>query len=288
MVFSASSDSQIFWVYGSDESPYSGIELVDTSSKSPPYTKEFGLNHNTELRDVGYDPSSDSIMSYFTFDYQFNDSNPGWSGFKLMWEERDWTWDVTPYDSLVIKYIGPLASHKVDIFFGETYDRYAPAFLDSIGTLSSNYAATYSSGAWKTVTIPFPSAPVDADRTQVREIRFIIHNIDGVTQLTSAPGNFSFDKVGFKKATVAGIKANSNRQPLTNNRLYFTPAMGGSVDLSLYSLSGRLLGNKQMSVIAGKRYSIKQFASENGQLSGSQIVIMRIRGAGVNVQEMVR
>jgi hypothetical protein len=64
--------------------------------------------------------------------------------------------------------------------------------------------------------------------------------------------------------------------------------MGGSVDLSLYSLSGRLLGNKQMSVIAGKRYSIKQFASENGQLSGSQIVIMRIRGAGVNVQEMVR
>ena len=284
VVLGSSSDASIFWVYGSDEAPYSGIELVDTSSLGPPFDSAIGIPPQLEIREDNYDTTA-SIMHYFSFKYQFK---KGWSGFKLMWEERDWTWDATPYDSLVIKYIGPLQSHKVDIWFGETYDRYAAAFLDSIGTLPSNYAATYSSSAWKTVTIPFPHASDSADRTQVREIRFIIHNAAGTTSLTSDTGNFSFDKVGFKKANNSGIKASLNRQSLKNNRMFFTPATGGTANLSIFSVNGILLADKKVSVLAGKSYSIRQFTSAHANVSASQVTIVRINGAGINVHEMMR
>ena len=275
------------WMY-TDEygSPgYSGIELVDTSSIGPPYTLGVGIKNIPEMRDDGYD-TTESVMGYFTFDYQFTQ---GWSGFKIMWEDRDMLtpWDATGYDSLVIKYIGPLPTHKVDIFFGEPPSRYEPAFLDSVGTLPPNYHATYSSSAWKTVALPLPPAPSGSDRTIIQEVRFIIHNIEG-TSLTSAVGNFSIDKIGLIKATSSGIKNDSKGKSLTNNRLFFNPVISGTVALSLLSLNGKLLAYKQVSVLAGKQYSIKQFSSANAPVFSSQVTIVRIIGAGVNVQEKIR
>jgi hypothetical protein len=275
------------WMYTDEYGTpgYSGVEIVDTSSIGPPYTMGIGLQNTPEMRDDGYD-TTESVMAYFTFDYQFTQ---GWSGFKLMWEDRDINppWDATGYDSLVIKYIGPLQTHKVDIFFGEAPDRYAPAFLDSIGTLTSNYHATYSNTAWKTVALPIPPAPAGADRTNIREVRFIIHNVTG-SALTSAQGNFSFDKVGMIWKSNTGIRAVSNSKSVTNNRLFFTPAMTGTVALSVFSLNGKQLSNRQIPVMAGKQYSIKRLASANTGLSTSQVNIVRISGAGVNVREKIR
>jgi hypothetical protein len=224
-------------------------------------------------------------MYYFSFNYQFTN---GWSGFKMMWEDRDMQtpWDATGYDSLVIKYIGPLQSHKVDIFFGEAPDRYAPAFIDSIGSLPSNYSSTYKSSAWKTVSIPLPPAPSGADRTQIVEVRFIIHNKSGTTAVTSAAGNLSIDKVGLISAKT-GIRAAVNRQSIKNNHTYFTSVEGGPIDLSLFSLSGKLLAHRHVSVSAGKQYAIKQFTFANLKVSASQVNVVRIIGAGLNIQEKI-
>jgi hypothetical protein len=185
------------WLY-TDEygSPaYSGIEIVDTSSNGPPYSVGIDVSGNSILRDDGYDTSA-TIMNYFDYKYQFT---AGWAGFKLMWEDRDWSWDVRGYDSLIIKYIGPLAQHKVTVFLGESFDRYEPAFVDSVGVLPNNYAAIYGSAAWRTVALPIPQAPAGALRHYLREVRFIIHNTSGAA-LTSPEGFFALDKVGFKKA----------------------------------------------------------------------------------------
>ena len=301
IVFSQVTAPPGLWMYTDDygQPLYSGVELVDTSSIGPPYMVAFGLAKDdiTELRDDAMSTDS-TIMYYFDFPYQFTQ---GFAECKMMWEDRDWNWvdsinigippatQMVIADSLVIKYIGPLQNHKVDIYFGEAIDRYAPAFIDSIGTLPSNYHSAYSDTAWRTVSMPLPPAPAGADRTNIREVRFLIHNAAGATALTSDVGHFYIDVVGMvSKISPAAIKAVPKSRLVTNNRLFFTPSTSGNVDLSVFSLNGKLLSTKQVPVMAGKHYSVKQFTSANANVSGSQVNIVRISGAGVNLQEKIR
>ena len=194
---------------------YSGVELIDTSAISSPYTIPVGTSGELEIRDglvptpipgfssfTGDDPSDSSILGYFIFPYQFSDSvynyngvnyeYNGWSGFKLTWQDRGWTWDARGYDSLSIEYIGPLPQHKVDIFFGEqdpSGSNYYPSLLDSVGSLKANYVATYSSAAWKTVTIPIPPAPAHSNRSMLDEVRFLIHDTGSSTARPVSPAS---------------------------------------------------------------------------------------------------
>jgi hypothetical protein len=275
------------WMYTDDygQPLYSGVELVDTSSIGQPYTVYFGLAKDsiTELRDDASSTDS-TIRYYFSFPYQFT---KGFAACKMMWEDRDWNWDATGYDSLLIKYIGPLQNHKVDIFFGEAIDRYSPAFLDSIGTLTSNYHSTYSDNAWRTVTMPLPPVPDGADRTNIREVRFIIHNAAGTTAITSAVGAFDIDIVGLVSANT-GVRSVFKGKSLLNNHLLFTPSMSRTVALSIFSLNGKRLADKHIPVAAGKKYSIKQFSSANANVPAAQVNIVSIIGAGVNVREKIR
>ncbi|MGB7568044.1 MAG: hypothetical protein WBM07_09300 [Chitinivibrionales bacterium] len=301
IVFSQVTAPPGLWMYTDDygQPLYSGVELVDTSSIASPYTVYFGLAKDSilELRDDALSTDS-AILYYFNFPYQFTQ---GFAGCKMMWEDRDWNWvdsinigippatQMVIADSLVIKYIGPLQNHKVDIYFGEALDRYAPAFIDSIGTLPSNYHGAYSDTAWRTVSIPLPPAPAGADRTKIREVRFLIHNAAGTTALTSDVGHFYIDVVGMvSKISPAAIKAVPRSRLLTNNRLFFSPSTSGNVDLSVFSLIGKLLFTKQVPVMAGKNYSIKQFSWANVNVSGAQVNIVRITGAGVNLREKIR
>jgi hypothetical protein len=41
-------------------------------------------------------------------------------------------------------------------------------------------------------------------------------------------------------------------------------------------------------VVAGKKYSIKQFSSANVNVSAAQVNIVSIIGAGVNIREKIR
>jgi hypothetical protein len=291
---------KVEWIYTDDygQPAYSGVELEDTSNLGKLGSTGIGIDSQAEIREI-QDMNDTNIMFYFSYDYKFAH---GWSGFKMIWEERAFPWDATgyidqegtfhykPFDSLTVTYIGPLPTHKVDIFFGEeNIGPYAPAFIDSIGTIPANYYnAPYNSSQWKTVTIPIPPAPAGADRTSIVEIRFLIHNIAGTTSLTSAQGNFSIDRIGLVNANNTGVKLVSNPKSLINNRLFFTPAVGGAVDLSLFSLSGKMLANKRITVIAGKQYSIKQLTSSNLKLSMDQLNVVRISGAGINLQETLR
>lgn len=296
------SPPKVEWIYTDDygQPPYSGVELVDTSNLGKIGSPGIGIDSLPEIREI-QDINDTNIMFYFSFDYKFTH---GWSGFKMIWEERNMLtpWNATgytdlegnfhykPFDSLTITYIGPLPTHKVDIFFGEEdISPYTPVFVDSIGTIPANYySAAYTSSQWKTVTIPIPPAPAGADRTCIVEIRFLIHNIPGTTSLTSAQGNFSIDKIGLVNANNTGINLVSNRKSLINNRFYFTPVTCGTVALSVFSLNGKLLTSKQVPVMAGKQYSIKQFFSANASVSAPHVGIVRITGAGINVREKIR
>ena len=127
----------------------------------------------------------------------------GWSECKLTWEERSCTLHIWCYDSLFIKYIGPLPQHKVDIVLGEqdaNGSNFTASVLESVGSIKANYAATYSSGAWKTATLALPAASANSNRAMLDELRFLIHDTTGGTALTSPPGIFCFDLIGLEQS----------------------------------------------------------------------------------------
>ncbi|MBN1308868.1 MAG: hypothetical protein JXA18_13175 [Chitinispirillaceae bacterium] len=272
------------WMY-TDEygSPgYSGVELVDTLSFGPPYEvtdSTFGI-----LRDDAYD-YTESVMNHFKWPYRFTN---GWAGCKLIWEDRDWCWDAYGYDSLVIKYIGPLATHKIDIYFGLAFTRFDTAFVEYIGSLPANYVSDYASEAWKTVSVPLPPAPtetpLDSARKYLREIRFLIHNAEGETAMTSDPGFFYLDKVGLIKESTA-IAADKAVCARVNARSMFIPPVSGPVVLGIYSMIGKRLWEKSVPVVAGRQYSVRRFSREHAVLPSPQCTIVRIRGAGINIKE---
>jgi hypothetical protein len=70
--------------------------------------------------------------------------------------------------------------------------------------------------------------------------------------------------------------------------LFFTPSISGTVALSIFSLNGKRLADKHILVVAGKKYSIKQFSSANINVSAAQVNIASIIGAGVNIREKIR
>lgn len=274
------------WIY-TDEygSPaYSGVELVDTFALGPPY--EFTDSTLGILRDDAYD-YDESIMNHFKWPYQFTD---GWAGCKLIWEDRDWCWDVRDYDSLVIKYVGPLATHKIDIYFGLAFTRFDSAFVEYIGSLPTNYVSDYSPEAWKTVAVSMPPAPTDAPldsaRKYLREIRFIIHNIEGETSATSDPGFFYIDKVGLTKAPSAIVpkKKPSEQVP---TRSVFVPPISGKAVLTIYSLCGKLLFEKSVPVVAGRHYCVRSFSREHAGHVSLQYRLVGINGSGINVLERI-
>ncbi len=261
---------------------YSGAELVDTASIAPPFLLPVDVEGDVKLSDDAYD-TTETVMNHFKWHYQFA---KGFAECKLMWEDRDWPWDVRGYDSLVIKYIGPLSNHKVDIYFGEAIDRYSPAFLESIGSLQANYASVYSAAAWKTVSLPVPPASQGSNRQYLREVRFFIHNAPGITDTHSVRGYFYLDKVGVTRAGGSAVLQGSNpRSPET--RLTFVPAASGQVMLIMYSLDGKKLFQKSLSVVSGQRYNVRRFSRDNARLSTSQCSIVRISGNGVNVREKI-
>lgn len=263
---------------------YSGVELVDTFALGPPYEytdSTFGI-----LRDDEYD-FDERVMNHFKWPYQFK---KGWDGCKLIWEDRVWAWDVSGYDSLVIKYIGPLENHKIDISFGMSETEFDAAYVEYVGSLPSNYVSDYSTEAWKTVAIPIPppseDAPLDSARKYLREIRFIIHNVEGETSETSEQGFFYLDKVGFTKAASA-VTPHRKITPRTAGPSSFVPPVAGKVQLSMYTLSGKLLFAAVVPVVAGQRYNVRRFTREHTGHVPSQWHLVRIKGSGINVLERI-
>ncbi|MBN1128518.1 MAG: hypothetical protein JXA71_06005 [Chitinispirillaceae bacterium] len=274
------------WMYTDEygSPPYSGVELVDTLSFGPPYEvtdSTFGI-----LRDDAYD-YTESVMNHFKWPYQFTN---GWAGCKLIWEDRDWSWNAYGYDSLVIKYIGPLANHKIDISFGLAFTRFDTAFVEHIGSINANYVSAYSSDAWKTVAIPLPpaptSAPIDSARKYLREIRFLIHNAEGETSMTSPQGYFYLDKVGLVKTSTA-IASKKTAHARVTVPSTFVPSVTGPAVLGIYSLCGKRLVEKSVTAVAGRQYSVRRFSREHAGFPITQCCIVRISGPGITVLERI-
>jgi hypothetical protein len=75
---------------------------------------------------------------------------------------------------------------------------------------------------------------------------------------------------------------------VVNNRLFFAPSSNALATLSVFSINGKLLVHKQIPVIAGKQYLIRQFVLSSMNMPSSQVKIARISGAGIDVCEKVK
>ena len=115
VAFSQTPAVPVLWVYGANHgAPYSGVEIVDTEAVTQPFfTWHPGFGIDTTIEEIHINGTSfnDSIVSYFSYDYQFTDSVL-WSGFKLCWEARGFTWDVRGYDFLSLDTSVPCRSIK--------------------------------------------------------------------------------------------------------------------------------------------------------------------------------
>ncbi len=230
-VFPVGADT--LWIFGGGQSLYSTVQISDTENIVPPFTDgedDTGINFNDT-----------TLGHYFDFDYRFNNnpvlpestavalfwntgidsglsSGKGWAGFKVTWEHRGFSWNLSGYNALMIKHKSSIPTHKADIFFGLCNNPYDSALIDSIGTIAADTG-------WTTTTIPIPPPGNVFDSTEgfteaqerqyVSEIRFLIHNVPGYTDSVSAPGNFFLDEIGVTRiAPLVSPVNNAHQQPL--------------------------------------------------------------------------
>jgi len=228
-VGTASADT--LWIYGGGQSLYSTVQISDTQNIQPPFTDA--------ENDTAYAISDTTIGYHFNWGYQFTGHNvpettalalygntgidsglssgKGWAAFKLTWKHRDFTWDVRPYNTLMIKHKSALSYHKADIYFGQCAGTYDSAQVDSIGTIPA-------SNVWTTTSIPIPPPSTyfntalgysdSALRQYMREVRFIMHNVPPRTDSTSPQDSFCLDEVGLTRmAWLASPVNNAHSQP---------------------------------------------------------------------------
>lgn len=216
-VFPAFADT--LWIYGGGQSLYSTVQISDTSNIKPPFTNDEPDTAYSFDTTIGY---------YFDHVYQFTH---GWDGFKLTWEHRGFAWDARAYNTLLIKHKSSLPYHKADIFFGQCDDPYDSALVDSIGTIAADSAWTTTA-----IPIPLPGNSFDsaeflsdaAERQNVREIRFLIHNAPPRTDSTSPVGNFCLDEIGLTRMAVLSSPANNAHQMPVQLTLSWSSAPGAT------------------------------------------------------------
>jgi hypothetical protein len=261
------------WLYGAKMTLASTVTVFDTAASATLMLQE---------ADTGdaYDGS------YINFDYHFESTanapfGPGYAGFRFVWDYGN-TWfpqeAVTGCDTLVFAYKGLLPTHKATVVIGASGGCALPVVPFDIGTIKS-------SATWKRVAIPLPDSTIVNSIAVMGlcEIRFIINNDDGVTDLTSANGNFKVDNIALVKKTLTGVVRRNIVQKTENNGRYFTPGTNGMVELSIYSMKGEMLIDKKVNVSSGRIYSVREFALANSPLRSSQMRLIKIQGAGISV-----
>jgi hypothetical protein len=192
---------------------------------------------------------------------------------------------VSGYKYLMVVYKGLLPSQQVSLSFSYGTWGVAPSILESD---SLKNALGYGDGLgilaaspndWKTAIITIPDS---VSLPGITGIIFGIGNVTGQGGKTSAVGNLKVARVALFGPQALPVKYQAFGQQAINNRYLFTPA-GGSVSLTAFSLKGEVLFSKNVTVLAGKKYSIGQFVGSAMGSSASQVRMISIKGAGVNV-----
>jgi hypothetical protein len=266
-VFSAVGDTT--YIYNDDVKdvyyPTSDVAVVDTITESG---QPLGAETDTGAK---------LDRKYLNVDYQLAN---GFMAFKLLWEYGTTSFAGTmngfQFHSFMFSFKGLLPTQKATLFWGCSDGCGDPITIDSLTTFTS-------SSSWKTIVFPLDSTK--AARKGIREFRVIIHDTTGAQ--TSAKANLKIDNMAFLTYNSGIISKHSHSIPVTGSS-YFTPANNGSVHMSVFSINGKLLMNKDIAVNAGKQYLTSDFATQHSSLSAAQMYLVKITGAGVNVLQQMR
>jgi hypothetical protein len=222
---------------------------------------------------------------YMNFDYRFTD---GWAAFKIIWNYGEPVMDLfsnnlgvpVSFQNKVLEfdYKGALPSHTISVLF---------AASAGCGDVPSFYpiGKIPSSAVWTKAVLPLPDG---VDTIQgIRELRFVINNKDTVSgPRTSGPGNLKIDNILVRTPSAGVVRR--HKQFSSNQHGYFTPRADGMAGLSFYNAKGALLFNNTISVFAGKRYSLYDFATRNSGFARSQIYLIKIQGPGIDITGKIR
>jgi hypothetical protein len=143
---------------------------------------------------------------------------------------------------------------------------------DGVGML---YPAT----DWETAIIKIPDS---VNLPGVTGLIFAIGNATGGPGKTSPVGHLKIARIALLINATIPVKYQAASKNTINNRYMFTPA-GGNVSVTAFSLKGEELFNRNVTVKAGMKYSIRQFMRGTLGLSASQVRLVKIKGEGVNV-----
>jgi hypothetical protein len=227
----------------------------------------------------GFYPGAMYVNYFYKFRNYYAQLPLVWSN----WQGMDSSM-VSGYKYLMVVYEGLLPTQQISLSFSYGTWGVAPNILvsdsiknalgygDGLGTLQP------SPNAWKTAILTIPDS---VSLPGITGIIFGIGNLTGQGGKTSAVGNLKVARVSLLGPQVLPAK-NHAKQKAINSRTIFTP-VGASVAITAFSLKGEALISRNVSVSAGKQYSVSQFV--HGALGpvASQVRMVTIKGDGVNV-----
>ncbi|MBN1307797.1 MAG: hypothetical protein JXA18_07765 [Chitinispirillaceae bacterium] len=217
--------------------------------------------------------------SYCNYYYRFRDWYAQLPFVWSNWQGLD-SATVSPYKSLLVTYKGLLPVHRIQInFFYGTWGSLADTAAnsqkrgDGVGILNA-------SPEWQTVVLPIPDS---VQLLSITGIILAIENVpDGGGDSTSAVGNLKVAEISLLSPDEA-VRNPFSRHGFRQDLFHFTPKIAGRVEVSVYSLNGVLLGTKTLSVDPSTSYSVRQLADVRNDRTPTQVRIVKIKGAGVNL-----
>ena len=238
-------------------------------------------NSNTFLTDTGGPVQGET---YFNFYYKFRN---WWAAIPFVfkgWQGLDSS-VVNGYTDLLITYKGLLPTHKVSLsfFYGAWGITDSMANKEERGDGVGTLEATTE---WKTVVIHIPDS---VQLYAIGGINLAIGNISGVDSgQTSEIGNLRVSQISLISIdSTSSARDIAHKSVIYQDRLFFTPKIKGDVKISVYSLNGAILSTKTMSVDPSKRYSVRQISKIHSGKDISQVRIVKVKGAGVDMNVKV-
>jgi hypothetical protein len=239
----------------------------------------------TFLSDTGGPTGAQYINYYYKFRNSWAQLPFVWTG----WQGLDSAL-VIPYKYLMVVYKGLLPTHQISMnfFYGAWSNppdsaRHATDSIknktgagDGVGTLAA------SPNEWKTVIIKIP------DSVNMVRITGLILAIGGAPSQTSDVGNLKVDRISLLVNAELPVRYKASPRIGPMDRFTFIPKTTGKVTISVYSLKGEQLYSKSIGVDANKVYSVKQLAKRYCGAASPQVRLLKIKGAGVDINQRIR
>jgi hypothetical protein len=248
------------------------IKIIDSSVFVPCAPSDF-------LADTGGIAEGSTYLNYHYKVRNF------WAQLPFVW--KNWegydSATISPYTTLLITYKGILPIHQLNMSFiyatwGNNADT-MKTFLkrgDGLGILES------SPDAWKTVVIQIPDS---VSMPSITGIVLAVESVGDEGGETSDVGTIKISEISLIASEEPVIHKVVSRGIL-HDRYHFIPKTSGNVEVAVYSLSGALLDIRTLRVDPLQMYSVHKLAKLPGGTAG-QIRIVKIRGAGVNLNEKI-